>query len=266
MYELNRNIEFAKTKFQLEKRVIIATIVNTTGSSYRKKWTQMVVSDDMKYAGHLSGGCVEKEVLRQAAIVFNSNENLIFEYDGTYRLGCKGVIYVLLELVDKRSFEKLYRKLKHQHQSRIAFQQGIDDLENNLKQTYFDFNDEQGKFYLNETKTNVLSSETKTILPHKQLIIIGSEFDSDQLSYLAHQLGYQVTQIVGLSYHIPSECAHNVICVEPEQIKQHFIFDNRTAILLMTHSYARDLHFIKELLSENVAYIGTLGPRKDHWV
>jgi len=260
MYELNRTIEFANTKLNEDKQVVIATIVETTGSSYRKKWTQMAVSSDLDYAGHLSGGCVEKEVLVQSQKVFDSSNNLIFEYDGSYRLGCKGIIWVLVELIDKDHFLKICQTIKNHQQSRTTFKHGIDDIENGLKQTYFIFNNED-PIYLSESSISISSTENIDILPQRQLIIIGGEFDSDMIREMSIRLGYKTTQVVGMSYAIPGNST-NIICAEPEMIKQHFTFDNRTAVLLMTHSYARDLHYIKELLNEDVAYIGTLGPKQ----
>lgn len=262
MHELKRITTFAELKLQLGKKVIFATIVKTEGSSYRKKWTQMAIADDLEYAGHLSGGCVEKEVLRQAQIVFNSGDNILFEYDGSYRLGCKGIIYVLLELVDKDSFTAIYKQLKIHQQQRISFKQGIDVLENDLKQTFFQFNGNDKPLYLNQKNKTPKSTTLCNISPQKQLIIIGSEFDSDQLSQLAHQLGYLVTQVVGLNYVIPKDSPYSILYIEPEMLPQKVIFDSRTAILLMTHSYSRDLHFVKVLLQEEFAYLGTLGPKQ----
>ncbi len=50
---------------------------------------------DLSDERHLSGGCVEKEGLRQFEIVFRTRKSIECEYDGTYRLGCKGLITVL---------------------------------------------------------------------------------------------------------------------------------------------------------------------------
>lgn len=262
MYELKRITAFAESKLQAGRQVIFATIVKTEGSSYRKKWTQMVVADDLEFAGHLSGGCVEKEVLRQAQMVFASGKNVLFPYDGTYRLGCKGIIYVLLEIIDKDHFNAAYEQIKICEAQRLSFKQGIEDLENDLKQTFFQFEGKKTKYYLNKKNEPVNATALRTILPQKQVIIIGSEFDSDQLSKLAHQLGYQVTQIVGLNYTIPKNTAYPVIYVEPEMLAEKVKFDKRTAVLLMTHTYSRDLHFVQILLKEDVAYIGTLGPKQ----
>lgn len=265
MYELNRVIEFVYAKLSEGQQVVLATIIKTTGSSYRKKWTQMAISSQLAYAGHLSGGCVEKETLVQAKKVFETGKSLIFEYDGSYRLGCKGVIWVLLELIDGNNFLKIYKNIKAHQKTRSTFKLGLDDLANGLKQTYFHFrfneSESETVFHLTKKNTKILSTETIDILPQRQLIVIGDEFDSDMIREMSLKLGYKTTQVVGMSYGI-AEKSKDIICVSPALIKQHFIFDKRTAILLMTHSYSRDVHFIKELLPENVAYIGTLGPKQ----
>lgn len=263
MFELKRILKFGRAALDKGQGFIIATIVETEGSSYRKTWTQMAIAEDLSYAGNLSGGCVENETLKQANQVFKTRQNLIFEYDGTYRLGCKGIIYVLLELVDKLKFEAIYANIKKADIDRSSFTQGIELLAgDNLKQTYFSFNEDNDKLYFNHSQEKAISKLTRTVKPQKQLIIVGSEFDSDLLSKQALMSGYKVIQIVGLTYKIPEVLKRDIICLEPEQLKSNCILDKRTAILLMNHSFSRDIHFIKELITEEVLYIGSLGPKQ----
>jgi len=42
-----------------------------------------------------SDGCVEKEGLRKTSSVFDAGKSKIMTYDGCYRLGCEGVLYIL---------------------------------------------------------------------------------------------------------------------------------------------------------------------------
>jgi len=264
LFELKRILKFGVAAFNKGQGLIIATIVETEGSSYRKTWTQMAIAEDLSYAGNLSGGCVENETLKQASQVFKTRQNLIFEYDGTYRLGCKGIIYVLLELADKLKFEAIYANIKKADAAdadRSSFTQGIELLAN-LKQTYFSFSRDDDRLYFNHPQEEVVSKLTRTVQPQKQLIIVGSEFDSDLLAKQALLSGYKVIQIVGLTYKIPEILNRNIVCLEPEQLKSNCILDKRTAILLMNHSLSRDIHFIKELITEEVLYIGSLGPKQ----
>ena len=76
---------------------VLVTVVDLDGSSYRKPGVRMLVLENDKMIGAMSGGCVEKEILRQAKSVFETGKAKVFTYDGRFRLGCEGVIYILLE-------------------------------------------------------------------------------------------------------------------------------------------------------------------------
>jgi len=76
---------------------VLATVVALEGSSYRRPGVRMLLQQDGKMVGALSGGCVEKEVFKQATSVFKTLIPKVITYDGRYRLGCEGVLYILLE-------------------------------------------------------------------------------------------------------------------------------------------------------------------------
>ena len=76
---------------------VLATVVDLDGSSYRHPGVRMLLSSNGDMVGAVSGGCVEKEVLQRAQSVFKTGKSKIMTYDGRYRLGCEGVLYILLE-------------------------------------------------------------------------------------------------------------------------------------------------------------------------
>jgi len=49
---------------------VLVTVVDLDGSSYRKPGVRMLVLGNDAMIGAVSGGCVEKEILRQAKSVF----------------------------------------------------------------------------------------------------------------------------------------------------------------------------------------------------
>ena len=75
---------------------VIATVVELEGSSYRRPG---VIQDNGKTYGAVSGGCVEKEIQIQANSVFRNKIPKVIKYDGRLRLGCEGIIYILIEPV-----------------------------------------------------------------------------------------------------------------------------------------------------------------------
>ncbi len=263
MFELKRIITFANQKIRANKRLVIASIYKTKGSSYRKKWTQMIVAEDLEYAGNLSGGCVEKAVLVESEKVFKSGKNLTFEYDGQYKLGCKGSILIALELIEPMKFVALNEQIEICERERIAFIQGFEYGTNNEVGSYFEFRGLSIHFSnIANLSVAIKSPDTRFIKPQKQLIIVGSEFDSEILAKLAEQVGFAVSLVVNRSYPISDKQSYNVFHAEPDTLLDKIDFDKRTALILMTHSFARDLSFLKEVLNVDVKYFGILGPTK----
>lgn len=96
-HELKEILQQATINQQQGIQNVLATVVDLDGSSYRKPGVRMLLSSDGKIIGAISGGCVEKEVQRRAQSVFENNKPKVITYDGRYRLGCEGILYVLLE-------------------------------------------------------------------------------------------------------------------------------------------------------------------------
>ena len=78
-------------------KTVLATVVALDGSSYRKPGVRMLILENGNMIGAVSGGCVEKEIVLQSESVFKSGISKIMTYDGRYRLGCEGILYILLE-------------------------------------------------------------------------------------------------------------------------------------------------------------------------
>ena len=97
LHELKDIIRSAKIAQSLGIKTALASVVSLDGSSYRRPGVRMSIQENGKMIGAVSGGCVEKEILRQAQRVFETNTSTLMEYDGRYRLGCEGFLYILIE-------------------------------------------------------------------------------------------------------------------------------------------------------------------------
>jgi xanthine dehydrogenase accessory factor len=90
---------------------VLATIVATSGSTYRKPGARMLVMADGSYLGLLSGGCLESDLQIHALQVLHSGVARAVEYDmrGPDDLlfgigaGCEGAMRVLLEPAGPKS-------------------------------------------------------------------------------------------------------------------------------------------------------------------
>ena len=84
---------------------VLATVVATAGSTYRKPGARMLIMADGSYLGLLSGGCLEADLALHARAVLNSGITRAVEYDMRgpddilfgIGAGCEGAMRVLLE-------------------------------------------------------------------------------------------------------------------------------------------------------------------------
>jgi len=90
--------------------LVLATIVSTRGSTYRKAGAQILIRDAGEPIGLLSGGCLEGDLTEQARSVFETGEPKMLHYDDAgddevfgLGIGCGGSIDVWLTLLDARS-------------------------------------------------------------------------------------------------------------------------------------------------------------------
>jgi xanthine/CO dehydrogenase XdhC/CoxF family maturation factor len=266
MFELNKLLSFGKTKFLQNQKVVLATIVATEGSTYRKRGTQMIISEDLAFEGAISGGCVEKEVIRQATLLFNGGPNMTFEYDGRYKLGCNGKLYILLELVDRQTFSRLIDTAKKYEKTRKGFYLGIYSNADIWK-SYYRFENEVIDSGNTITQQDDLSKAIEIdIHPQNQIIIIGGEYDAILLAKFSSQAGFK-TSLIGKDIH-PSNYSFSIMNLEPGELIEKVLIDQNSAVVIMTHSYSRDLHFLKYVTKNKPGYLGILGPadRRDRLI
>ena len=86
---------------------VLATVVRTSGSTYRRAGARMLLTSDGRSAGLISGGCLESDLRARSADVLRTGKPLLVRYDSTspddvlwgLGLGCPGIAEVLLERV-----------------------------------------------------------------------------------------------------------------------------------------------------------------------
>src|SRR3954467_14023932 len=88
-----------------QRKAVLATVVKVSGSSYRSPGARMLITDDGRWVGSISGGCLEGDALRKARQVMIENKSITVTYDTNedsnqnlgIGLGCNGIIDVLNE-------------------------------------------------------------------------------------------------------------------------------------------------------------------------
>src|SRR5215469_17315229 len=86
---------------------VLVTLVRVEGSSYRRPGARLLLNHSGEYAGTISGGCLESEVIRKAAWMVRDGarvERYSTMFDDTaevpFGMGCGGVVDLLLERAD----------------------------------------------------------------------------------------------------------------------------------------------------------------------
>ncbi|RMF62842.1 MAG: XdhC family protein [Calditrichaeota bacterium] len=89
------------------EKAVLATVVRTSGSTYRKEGAKLLISETGEMVGSISAGCLENDVREIAREVLKSGEPRLLRYDNTAAediiwglgLGCNGVVEVFVEAV-----------------------------------------------------------------------------------------------------------------------------------------------------------------------
>ena len=96
------------------------------------------------------------------------------------------------------------------------------------------------------------------------MLIVGAEHDAVQLGSYASMTGWEVTVVTSAAEEKTKKDFPGIkemLSVEPEVFSADTI-DDQTAVILMTHSYVRDLKYLLAIKDTLPVYLGILGPSK----
>ncbi len=245
-------------------KTVLATVVDLDGSSYRKPGVRMLIVENGSMIGAVSGGCVEKDIVRQSQTVFQDGKSKMMTYDGRYRLGCEGILYILLEEFQPESgfFDAFENCLNNRNTFKIHSNYKKEEGVFEGLGSTIELN--EGSFKLSSCSevNEALSIFTEELPPCFKLMIFGAEHDAVKLCQLASFNGWEVTVVSGP---LESKTIENFpgatafYSVSPDDLELNSI-DNETAIVLMSHNFANDLKYLLELKDSKPVYIGMLGP------
>ncbi|MCK0178649.1 XdhC family protein [Flavobacteriaceae bacterium S0862] len=245
-------------------KTVLASVVAVDGSSYRKPGVRMLIIENNEMIGAVSGGCVEKDILRQSQSIFLDGQSKMMTYDGRYRLGCEGILYILLEEFKPKEhfFDAFVKCLETRQefviQSNYLKKEGITKGIGTTVEI-------EGQVY---SLSNIGMSESITLQftqkmpPCFKLMIFGTEHDAVKLCQLASFNGWEVTVVSGpleskTIKNFPGATAF--YSISPDDLELNSI-DSETAVVLMSHNFANDLKYLLELKDTRPVYIGMLGP------
>lgn len=294
MKELKTILEAFKSIDLVERKAALATVVRVHGSSYRSPGARMLITDDGKWVGSISGGCLEGDALRKARQVMMERKPMTVTYDTREEsnqnlgigLGCNGVIDVLIEPIELSPVNTIHliEKIVNQNEpvmlatacrGKLTGSKLLVDTNGN---TLFNTFDEVIATAVKQDLSvlvDTLSSKVKTfedtdvflelIQPSISLIIFGGGFDARPVSELAKSLGWNVQVTDECVAHVAPvffPTADKLSLCQREFIDRDFSVTRYTACVLMSHNYEYDRDVLRKLLKTEAPYIGLLGPRK----
>jgi xanthine dehydrogenase accessory factor len=301
MKELRTIIEeYARINFS-ERKAAMATVVKVRGSSYRSPGARMLITDDGRWVGSISGGCLEGDALRKARQVMSSNMPMTVTYDTREEsnqklgigLGCNGVIDVLIEPLTEASGKsgaiKLFRDVMGSNKtyalgtvigtnilsgeklfisgdqhliSSFTNKELASAVSADIQSIFTNRKSESRSYTINGEEFEVF---LELIQPTITLMIFGGGFDARPVSQIGKSLGWNVVVTDECVAHIAPiffPAADKLTLCDRAFIERDFNIDSSTACVLMSHNYEYDRDVLRNILKSPTPYIGILGPRK----
>ena len=108
------------------ERFALATLVDATGSSYRRPGARMLIAADGERTGSISAGCLEDEVADAARDVIATGAPRRMSFDTRRRFGCSGSIEVFVERVSNDSLAELALAVAERRPFRLESASGFE--------------------------------------------------------------------------------------------------------------------------------------------
>ncbi len=277
-------IEKAKEWIERGRTVTLATVIATWGSSPRPVGSQLVIDDEGRFEGSVSGGCIEGAVVAEALDVIDTGVPRRVFYgvtqDQAWEVGlaCGGEIEIYVEKVQWGSALDRLIELKGAGRSACL----ITDLNSGEKRV-IPLDDSvaldllQGKLrssvetFKHSERNRVVDIDGRAMFLHSfhpapQVIIIGAVHIAKALAQYASIAGYGVLIID------PREAFANAVRFPdvpintewPDEALKRMDIHSRTAIVTLTHDPKLDDPALEVALRSGAFYIGSLGGRKTH--
>ena len=256
---------------------VLVTLVRAEGSSYRKPSARLLTIGG-EYAGTISGGCLEAEVLKKAAWAVRSGalvERYSTTFDDTsdipYGLGCGGTVDLLLEPSGTPEYAALLKALEDslsgEAQVVITFLPAANApmLRAVLSAGRVVFSSDG----LTVSKIDaalagkIESAFVERLLTPQRLVVLGAGDDVRPLVRMAALVGWNVTVADGRKQlarvdRFPE--AQRVLALQAGFTSEVGISAD-DAVVLMTHSYEQDREWLAAVLPIAPRYLGVLGAR-----
>ncbi len=291
MHELDQILHLWHKCELTHEAAVLATVVKTSGSSYRLPGARLLLAASGERAGSVSGGCLEHDLLKKA-FWFTEAGPVFRRYDTTpegeigsgFGLGCNGIIHLLLERLQPgeanvleviagvrahRRAAAIVHSLSRPGERLIVDARGC--IVHNVAKAdlAFAMETEARMAIAQNTSSRVVLEGSEAFVegvsPSVRLLLFGAGDDAVPLTSLAKYLGWNVIVFDGRAHYARREKfphADEVLVCDAGSTRAAEWTDQWTVAVLMSHSYSQDLANLRELAAQPPRYTGILGPHK----
>ena len=276
MIERCKIVQLASQK--MNEAGVLITLVRAEGSSYRKPGARLLTIGG-QYAGTISGGCLEAEVIKKAAWSVRSGavlEHYSTWFDDTadipYGLGCGGSVDLLLESTDTPEFAVLLQAFRGSLSGIPAIvvtwlPSEIRPMRRAVLSSAGEIQFQSEGMSNEEIEAAVVGGTANAfveqLIPPQRLIVLGAGDDAKPLVAMAALLGWRTTVVDGRAQLARAERfpeAQEILAIQAGQLDEIRIAED-DAVVLMTHSYEQDREWLAAVLPRAPRYFGVLGAR-----
>lgn len=224
----------------------LVTVIDTRGSTYSKSGAQMLINADGVFRGMLSGGCLEGDLAVRAAVVIESGESQVVDYnlaadDELWGLGvgCDGSIRVQIQALrsqdDYAPFGRIAELLRGHSAGDVILPLA----------------GEQG------------GELTIRVEPPVNLLVLGAGLDAVPVVRIASELGWRCVVFDHRPAYFESgdfAAAVATQCRPADELSATVSLAAFDAAVIMSHHLASDRSYLRQLAATGIRYIGLLGP------
>ncbi len=220
--------------------MVLATVVDTGGSTYSKRGDLMLISSSGQFCGMLSGGCLEGDLVARSKRLLECHESELACYDLSpddelwgLGVGCEGTMQVLMQPLFARDSYEPFAAIKSAWSGRTS-------------------------------ASIVLSSEHSIeVEPYPSLLVMGAGPDSEPLARFAVELGWHCVVTDHREAYIENRRFGDFVesrCITVEQMSHDLDLTQFDMALVMSHHLVSDRSYLAQLAATEIGYIGLLGP------
>lgn len=237
------------------QRLALATVVHAAGSAPRPPGGHMLVAADGRFAGSISGGCVEYDVFAMAEAVIAGGAAMLRRFgradpgDWQPGLPCGGEIEVLVQPVGPDGFAAgLFDAIAEARQAGRALTLSTDLVSGRT------IEGARAGWFVN------------VYAPPRRLLIVGAVQIAQVLSAIAGSAGFAVTVNDPRDRFLSADRFPGVRLCDawPDEAVAAFAPDADTAVVALSHDVKLDDPALAAALRYPTGYVGALGSRRNH--